>query len=222
MKRFPFTILGVVLLVAGAFFVGGAQGQNAPAELPHKVGLIDMALVFKDYKKFEALREDLKTDMQSADEEAKQFALKVDGEQKVLASGTYKQGSPEFIEKEQAVTKLMAEFQAIRANNQKELLRKESKIYHQIYLEVQDAVERFCKAYKYTLVMRFNAEELTGSDPQKLMQGLNRPVIYYQPEDDLTQSVIKFLNDKYQPKAATPAKAPVGGTAKGPAKGATR
>ena len=69
--------------------------------------------------------------------------------------------------------------------------------------------------------MRFNGEELSGSDPQKLMQGLNRPVIYYQPEDDLTQSVIKFLNDKYQPKAATP-KAPAAGTARQPAKTSTR
>lgn len=220
MHRSTYTILGIALLVVGAFYVGGAQGQGAAApETPHKVGLIDMALVFKDYKKFEALREDLKVDVQAIAEEEKRFAETVDGERKKLESGTFKQGSPEFIEKEQAVTKMLAEFQAMRATNQKELLRKESKIYHTIYMEVQDAVERFCKHYKYTLVMRFNREELTSTDPQKLMQGLNRPVIYHQAEDDLTDSVITFLNKSYG--SSTGAKAP-GASAAKPGKTATK
>ena len=212
-------------LIAGSFWIGAASGQNAAkqAELPHKVGLIDMAQVFKDYKKFDNLREDLKGEFQAAAEEEKRSAEKIQAAQTELNSGVLKQGSPEFIEREQQITKMIAEHNATRANNQKELMRKESKIYHVVYLEAQDAVEKFCKSYKYTMVMRFNREELS-TDPQKLMQGLQRQVIYYQLEDDITDSVIDYLNGRYQKATATggntakrqPA-APAAKTAKAPA-----
>jgi outer membrane protein len=206
----------VVLGLAGAsFFVGTVRGQNAAkAELPHKVGLIDMGQVFKEYKKFEALREDLRPEFQAVQEEEKGVAEKIEAAQKELASGAFKQGSPEFIEREQAITKQVAEFQALRTNHQKEMYRRESKIYHTVYHEVQDAVNKFCTTYKYTLVMRFSRDELS-SDPQKLMQGLNKPVVFHQPEDDLTDSVIDYLNQKYARVAgAGGAKAPPAKTVK--------
>ena len=39
---------------------GDAPAAKEAASIPHKVGLIDMAHVFKHYKKFEMLREELK------------------------------------------------------------------------------------------------------------------------------------------------------------------
>ena len=41
---------------------------------PHKVALVDMAFVFKNYKKFEVLREDLKEEIQASEGEAKSRA----------------------------------------------------------------------------------------------------------------------------------------------------
>jgi Skp family chaperone for outer membrane proteins len=202
----------VVLGLAGAsFFVGTVQGQNAPkAELPHKVGLIDMTAVFKEYKRFDAEREGMRPDFVAVQEEEKQLAEKIEAAQKELVSGAFKQGSPEYIEREQAITKQAAEFQALRTNHQKEMFRRESGIYHSVYKDVQDAVNKFCTTYKYTLVMRFSRDELS-SDPQKLMQGLQRPVVFFNPEDDLTDSVIDYLNQKYARVAgagAAGAKAP--------------
>ena len=49
----------------------------AQAEAPHKIGLIDMGRVFKEYKKFDALREDWKAELQTNEESAKQLAAKV-------------------------------------------------------------------------------------------------------------------------------------------------
>ena len=47
------------------------------SEAPHKIGLIDMGRVFKEYKKFDALREDWKAELQTNEESAKQLAAKV-------------------------------------------------------------------------------------------------------------------------------------------------
>ena len=62
--------------------------------------------------------------------------------------------------------------------------------------------------HKYTLVIRFNREELDTENPQNLLQGMNRQVVYHKPEDDITVSVLDYLNRKFtdatSPPAATP------------------
>lgn len=220
MKKLIVSAFAVICLVGLSYVLGTARGQQtgtAPAGPPHKVGLIDMGFVFKNYKKFEALREDLKEEFQQVEEQAKGMAEKIQGIDQELKSGVIKQGSPEFIEREREMVRMTAEFNALRATQQKELLRKESKIYHTVYLEVQDAVNRFCKTYGYTLVVRYDREEVNSADPQKLIQSLQRLVVYSDPNDDLTDSVVDYLNRKFQPKQVkAPAKAGVPANAANP------
>ena len=69
----------VIALLAGVLaLTGDAWSQNkepaaAATNIPHKVGLIDMAYVFKNYKKFESLREDLKVEISESEEKAKEM-----------------------------------------------------------------------------------------------------------------------------------------------------
>ncbi len=81
-----------------------------------------MGQVFKEYKKFEALREDLRPEFQAVQDEEKAVAEKIEAAQKELASGAFKQGSPDFIEREQALTKQVAEFQALRTNTRRKCI----------------------------------------------------------------------------------------------------
>ena len=79
MKR-AITWASAVVLFAGVLtLTNNAWSQNTPKDaaapaaasnLPHKVGLIDMAHVFKNYKKFEALREDLKIEISESENKA--------------------------------------------------------------------------------------------------------------------------------------------------------
>ena len=71
----------VIALLAGVLaLTGDAWSQSkepaaAATDIPHKVGLIDMAYVFKNYKKFESLREDLKVEISESEEKAKEINL---------------------------------------------------------------------------------------------------------------------------------------------------
>jgi outer membrane protein len=215
-------------LVGTSIWYGTAWGQAGAAkatvaEVPHKIGLIDMAQVFKDYKRFESLRNDLKEELESTEAKGKELADKIQAVQNELKSGVFKDGSQEFIARETQLSKLTAEFQTFRAVSQKEFLRKESKIYATVYKEVEDAIQKYCKAYKYTLILRFSREELNGDDPQKLIAGLQRQVVHFRPEDDLTDSVVDFLNNQYAKKGGPPNPVtPAGGTAPGTTKGAVK
>lgn len=206
-----------IACLAGLLSLGNTAwsdpGKGAPREAaskdsrPHKVGLIDMAFVFKKYKKFDALREDLKAQIGDSEIEAKNMAEKIKALQSELKS--LKEGAPEFDAKEKQLAAISAQFETFRRSTQRDILKEESKIYHTIYMEVADAVRKYSKHYEYTLVLRFNREDLNPEDPQGLIQGMNRQVVYYLQEDDMTDSVLDYLNKKFDdgapPAAAKPA-----------------
>ncbi len=175
--------------------VTAAAASSAQADMPHKIGLIDMGRVFKEYKKFEALREDWKAELQTNEESAKQLATKVQAV--VEQMKTYKAGSPEFAKLEKQQGQLTLEFETFRKNSQRTLMQKEADIYKTVYLEAMEVVEKTAKHFNYTLVMRFNSESIEGEDLQKLQIGLNRVIVYHQAEDDLSDGVIGYLNRQY-------------------------
>lgn len=215
MKRTIVSATAVALLSGVLVFPSMALGQAKPAAaatqpaatkaLPHKVGLVDMAYVFKNYKKFEELRADLKTEIE--DSEAKMKALVEQAQQLQAKMKTFKEGSPEFNDAEKQLAKISAEGEAFRREMQRTFLKKESEIYHTVYMEVSEMVRKYAEHFEYTLVMRFTREDLNTENPNELIQGMNRQVVYFRTEDDITEGVIQSLNKRYKPagNAAAPA-----------------
>lgn len=202
-SAFPIAVLAGLLSVGTTVWSqsgkpGKASAKDAAATegRPHKVGLIDMAHVFKHYEKFEYLREDLKLKIADSEGRAKQMAESIKSLQSQMKG--FKEGSDEFGQVEQKLAAASAEFETFRRSTQREILKEESQIYHQIYMEVADAVKKYSKYYGYTLVLRFNREDLNPEDPQGLIQGMNRQVVFHQEEDDMTNSVLQHLNDKFK------------------------
>ena len=210
-----------VLAIVGCFacFTETASAQNnAPrktSSVVHKVGLIDMAHVFKNYEKFTALREELKTEIQQSDAKAKAMAEQIQAVQKEMQD--FKQGSPEYLAREKQLAQAASDFEAFRKVAQRDFLRKESRIYHTIYMEVTETVQKYAKIYNYTLIMRFNRESLDTDDPKKLIQGMNRQVVFHRADDDITLSVLDYLNRNYKSQAGA-----AGGSATRPTPGKTR
>lgn len=215
MNKYVLSASAVALVTAVLSFPGQAFSQGAgttaapaapAANVPHKIALIDMAYVFKNYEKFSRLREDLKAEIQVSEEEAKSRATGLQEMQAKLK--TFAEASPEFNAAEQQLAKSSAEFEAFRRAAQRDFLKKESQIYHTVYLDVTDAVSKYAKYYKYNLVLRFNREELDTENAQKLIEGMNRQVVHFEPENDITLSVTDYLNKKFSQTASAGAAAP--------------
>jgi outer membrane protein len=193
-----------------SLFVHQAVGQNnaapaADAVGPHKVGVIDMAHIFKHYQKFETLREDLKAEIEQSEQDAKAQAVQLKGLQDQMKD--FKEGSPEAIELEQKIAKGVSDFEAYRKVAQRDFLRKESQLYKQIYLEVLDAVKLYADHYKYTLIVRFNREDLASVDnPQQVLERMNQQIVFHNDKIDITEAILNYLNGKYKP--TTSAQAP--------------
>lgn len=199
----------VIALLAGVLALTGdafsqqkdREAAGAPAaNIPHKVGLIDMAYVFKNYQKFESLREELKVEIAESEDKAKQMQKEIaDGQQQMK---TFTEGSPEYTKVEKQLVQKAADFENFRRQMSRTFLKKESQIYLQVYNEVSNMVERYATRFEYTLIMRFNREDLDTDNPQALLQGMNRQVVYYRADDDITKPIMDSLNRKFKSEAA--------------------
>jgi Skp family chaperone for outer membrane proteins len=206
----------VFVLVAGLVSAGIVRGDGNPGHAadagPHRIALIDMARVFKNYKKFEAMRDELKGELTKSEERFKLMTEAIKKETTDLK--TYKEGTEEYSKIEKSLLTHTTQAEAFRKGQQRDLIRKEAQIYKTIYLEVSDAVEKYATYYHYTLVLRFSADELRGEEnPEDVMRNLNRQVVYYRPENDITNAICTFLNKHYE-KTASAAPAEGAGSAR--------
>lgn len=196
MKRIINSVLAFAILTGSFTYIQTASAQAKPAAQPHKVGLIDMAYVFQEYEKFKVLRLDLKSDIEKSDTKAKSFMTQSQKLQAQLKE--LKAGSAEYIRYEKQLVDLKGDFDSYRTSAQRDLMRAESKIYKEVYMDVSAAVKEFCKHYDYTLVMRFNRKSVDDSDaPNDIVQGMNRQVVFFQTQDDITDKVLMYLNKNY-------------------------
>lgn len=203
MKR---TVLSVAALACLSVLAVPVMGQNTatpakPQLKPAVIGLVDMAKVFKEYKKFEDLRTVLQGEMQAKQAEAQAIAKqaqKIKEELKLLTPG-----SPDFVRRESDLARLSTEFETKGKLAQAHLRRREAEIFEDVYRDAIDVVKLYAEYYGYTMVIRFNSEPLSAENPQKLTSGLNKLVVYSKPESNITEAVYDYLNRKYKPSPAT-------------------
>jgi len=177
-----------------------ADGQS-PEQLPefaHQVGLIDMAYVFKNSVRFKSLTDELQQAITQTDHDAKEIVDRIRRLQAQLNASTAEPGSPEYQKLEDQIVQGKTELESFKRIAQQSFLRREAEIYKTIYLEVEDAVTRYAAYYKYTLILRFDRQEATAQDdPQEIMNGMHRNIVYYRAGDDITEPILKFLNDQW-------------------------
>ncbi|QDT35370.1 MULTISPECIES: OmpH family outer membrane protein [Thalassoglobus] len=184
------------LLVA----VNTASAQNQPSAA-HQVGLIDMAHIFKNYEKFKAETQGLQAAAEQAEQKAQDMVAQMKSVQGQMQGLTA--NSPDYNAKEAQLIELQTKLQAFQQVERRDIVRKQAEVYKKIYVEVQDAVSMYAKHYEYTLIMRFNREDVAAAgDPQKIIQGMNRQVVWHRPQDDLTDPILQYLNDQYNKTAS--------------------
>ncbi|WP_437188528.1 OmpH family outer membrane protein [Planctomicrobium sp. SH668] len=196
-----YSLLAVALATVGFFVTTQPVVAQEAAPQPHQIGLIDMAHIFKNYEKFKDQTSGLQKLAEEA--EAKAQAMMEEGKSGQAKLAQLAPGSAEYTQVENSLIKLKTELETFRQVEQQKIVRQQAEVYKTIYLEVQDVVDRYATHYKYTLVMRFNRAEVgAAGDPQAVIQNMNRQVVFHQQKDDITDPILKFLNDNYKKTAA--------------------
>lgn len=216
MRKLILTAIGFICLAGTSYFFNAAWGQAARKDaaaddVPHRVGLIDMSYVMQNYEKVKYLNEELKSDAQ--EEQTKWTAKRKRAQDLLTEIKDYQEGTPEFTARQTKLDKLGAELEGDKKIVENKMRRASAKMLHTVYLEVQDTVEKFANRYQFTLVLQFNRAE-GNSDPNKIMQMMQQPVVYYRKgkddkgQDDLSQRVVDYLNREYLKNSGIEGKAP--------------
>ena len=217
MRKLVLTATGFLCLAGTSYFFSTAWGQSGRKEAviddtPHRIGLIDISYVMQNYEKLKYISEDFKAEQQ---EEQAKFQAKVKRAKDLQAElKDFQEGTPEHASRQAKLDKLAYDLESDKKLAETKFRRSNAKVMHTVYLEVQDAVEKFANYYKYTMVIQFSRLDGASSDPNKIMQLLQQPVVYYRKgkddkgQDDLSQKVVDWLNKEYLKNSGGEAKAP--------------
>lgn len=208
MKRLTLSLLAIALLATSSL----AEAQDRPA--PKKaaassVGLIDMAYVFQNYDKFKELRDGLQAAVQESDAEAKKRVEELQNLQKSLAEKAkqFDAGSPQYEDAERQILDGKANLDSWRQATQRSLARKETEMLKVIYSDVNKMVKLYAEYAQYSLILRFNRKGVEDDmQPQQAIQAMNKNVIYHQTGNDITEIVLKQLNNQYKKSGGTRAR----------------
>lgn len=198
------------------------QGAGARPSLPPAViGCVDMDALFKGYKKVEFLRKQMETEAEAKKGELN--AILSQAQQLMQEMEKLQQGSEDFRNKEGKLTELKASLDARREQAQREFALREAEALATVYKEIQAMVAYVAQSYGMTYVLRTSNEPVSGADPNSAVMALSRAVVYSDGKADVTNMVLKLLNQQYakdhpEAAAAAPAANPTpGGAAPAPA-----
>lgn len=201
MKRFVRLVLlsGFILVLSGT--VGRAQTPGATsAAQATLVAVVDIAKVFESHPTFKSQLEVLQQQAKNADLDLE--AQKKDLSQQGQQLAELDPGSPDYLQLETNLARHSADLQVQVRQVKKDLLLREARQYYTSYAEIQQAVERVARTHGIGLVLRFDSRTMDPSDPQSVMQGMNRAVVL-QRNLDITGLVIEELRTAVAAKPAS-------------------
>jgi len=203
-KKYILSLLAVATLVPADTVL--AQKAAPASTAGHRIGLIDMAHVFQNYKKFEDLRNGLQAEIEKSDAEAKGMVEKLQRMQEEIKK--FDAGGPQYEQAEKQILNQKGEFDAFRAATQRRLARRESEMFKVIYTDVTASVKLYAEYAKFDHVMRYNRKGIDNTtNPQEAVQTMNKTFIYTKSENDITDTVLTYLNKQYaKTSGGTPAR----------------
>lgn len=184
-----------------ALFVGVSQSHAQNNAGPGVVAVLDVAKVFKDNQFFDSKMKEIKgaADQLRADITQQQENIKTRAQE--LAN--YEVGTPDRDQREAALAQEQTALGLKAKRNEAELLNREARIYHDLYLEMQSVVSQIASEYNIALVLRFDSGEINPDNRADVIKGVNRPVVFHR-RLDLTAMVSEKLNARMAQAGGNP------------------
>jgi Skp family chaperone for outer membrane proteins len=184
----------LVAVIAAAAAGTLAFGQGGPIPNGQNIAVIDVGQVFEKHARFNGRMDQLKGEIKATEDAWKKDAQDINAMIEQLKTLGVKSDAPEYKRLEADITKRQSDFNVNKALRNRELMEKQSKIYLDTYREVESAVGELCRRYNVALVIRYNAKDIDSSNPDEILKGIQRPIVYVDKKYDITGDIIGLLN----------------------------
>jgi Skp family chaperone for outer membrane proteins len=168
-----------------------ARSQAAPAT-GSRVALVDITKIFKNHLRFKALMNQMKNDVDQAETRVRNQNSEIRALAEKLQS--LKPGSQDYKDLEEKITTQRAMLQIDMNKQRKDFMQNEARIYHDVYKEVEEELNYLCQQNAIDVVLKFNGDQVDVNNPDMVFAWMNRPVVWYNRQLDITQYVVDALN----------------------------
>jgi Skp family chaperone for outer membrane proteins len=186
-----------ISVAQGPAGAGGIQPMGGPpmaaqsAIPPTRTAVLDVPYIFKNHVRFKMMMEDLKRQVQQAEEQFKAERQQVTKMAEELQQ--YNKGTDKYKELEEKITDLQTRL-TISVNRQKTaFLQQEARNYYTVYQEICQATDYFCQQYGIDLVIKFNREKINPDNPDSVLSGINQLVVHHRGLD-ISDQILANLN----------------------------
>ena len=208
MKTYRWAVLAIAVLSSSVFVSNvAAQAPARPATGP-SVALLDVSYIFKNHARFKGQMEDMKADVERAEAQVKKERETIIKLAEDLQR--FRKGTPDYKALEEELAKRQADLSVQVQLQKNEFLQREAKIYHNVYQEILQVTDYYCKQNTVDMVLRFNGDPVDIDRPDSVLSFINKPVVWYQKNLDITPTILAELNrSAITPAAADRRTAPV-------------
>ncbi|WP_237607218.1 OmpH family outer membrane protein [Roseimaritima sediminicola] len=182
-------------LAAGVLAPLAADAQSpAPGTPGHRVGVIDVAKIFKESPA-------IKSQVTAVENELKAYDATLAKKREELKAAieqlkTFNVGTPQYAEHEEKVANMESRLRLEMARKRKELSDAEARIYFENYKQITAAVETVAKYNKINLVLRYNSEEMDPEKGESVIRSVMKNVVYHEASLDMTNLVMQYLKSQ--------------------------
>jgi Skp family chaperone for outer membrane proteins len=187
------------------------QQPGAPKTGPSSIALVDVGYILKKHPNMNANMEAIKAEMTQAQEdiETRRKSLLAESE---MVGKTYNPDTPDFKQKQEALISAESKLRVDFMGKEKEFAEKQAGVIYNSYQSINSAITEVATFYKYDIVLRYSREqnEMDPKKPQTVNFGIQRDVLFHNPEVDVTELVLSVLNSRVPaaPMVVAPKKDP--------------
>ena len=183
-------LLTASLVVAQQPAAGAAAVPARPT-----IALVDVGHILKNHPTMKSEIERIESSMKKADEE---FAAKRDQiiKQMEQLREQFTEGTPEYEKQEKLIAEADTNFRLELVKKRKEFDEARAGVIFKIYNDLNSLIKYYCENTGATLVMRVNRETMDPKKPETVQMVLSQEVLYFQPSADITEWVLKGLNQQ--------------------------
>ena len=201
MKNQRGIVLFLTAVLSGAMFgIASAQpaAPAAPAGPPPatRTAVVDIVVLMRAHPKLNADMKDFNTQRQAIATQLMNAERTLQEDAKVLM-GSYKPGTDEFNQANEAFDKKMADHNANKNKAQRELAMKSMKISYEAFRSIREEIQNFSIPRGVAVVVDArgidpDADELTNAEADA-----GQAVIWNSPGVNMTTQIVQMLNQKF-------------------------
>ena len=168
------------------------QPQARPAAPMTHVAVIDVGYIFKNHVRFKQKMDRMKDEVMAAENSLKAERDRINGLMEQIKG--FNVGTPEYKKLEAEIAKGQGDFNVTAQLQKKEFMDREAKVYLEVYTEIEKAVSQFARQHGIAVVHRFDGDPVDSSDRNRILGNITRPIVYHDPQVDITPDILRMLN----------------------------